>query len=583
MNAMPGKLRVGVPTMAVATPVVGRSGVVEGVLVLGIDPNEDFTRILQQARFGETGESYAFDAEGFMLTQSRFDDQLRELGLLTEDPGRTSILNIQVRDPGCNLCEPETPVPAALHERPLTVAAQGAVSGTPGSDVEGYADYRGVPVVGAWTWVPEMNMGVVTEVDRDEAYAPLAGMQMAFGLLVGLVGLTGVGTLGFMWAAARSDLRLRKAEGQVESLGQYQIERQLGQGGMGTVFLARHALLRRPTALKVLEDEKSGDAALRFEREVQATCQLNNPHTISIYDFGHTPEGKFFYAMEFLDGLTLSQLIEAQGPLPPARAVHLLEQVCESLAEAHGQNMIHRDVKPDNILVCARGGLYDFVKVLDFGLVKQVEGSDGDAKLTAKGMVVGTPLYMPPEQVLGIEADARADVYAVGCVAYHLLTGSPPFVGSNVFKVMTAHCKEALEDPSSRLGAELPSDLEQLVRDCLAKERDQRPADAQVVLDRLHALEIGPRWTRRDSAAWWAQHASIVQATTSQAANDPTGMSWLAAPPPAGETALLAETAIEPPPPGAALKATDPTRIEPAPVDPSATLDPSLEPPKEDA
>jgi hypothetical protein len=528
-----GNPRVGVPNMAVATPLHGPQGDVVGALMLEIDPTEDFTRILRLASFGESGETYAFDPEGRMLSQSRFDEDLRQLGLLTDDLGLTSVLQLEVRDPGVDMTCGLVPA-LSRSERPLTRSVAAAAAGEDGVDVVGYRDYRGVTVVGAWRWLAAEGLGVTTEVDYVEAFAPLVGLRWAFGVLVGLTGLTGFGTLGFMFVAARSEAARRQAEKAVESMGQYQLEEKLGQGGMGTVFLGRHSLLRRPTAVKILEpsDGEGGEGAIaRFEREVQATCQLANPHTISIYDYGHTPDNKFFYAMEYLDGLTLGKLIEVTGPLSPERAVALLLQVCESLAEAHGEGFVHRDIKPDNILVCARGGLFDFVKVLDFGLVKQVEGTGDSANLTAQGLVMGTPLYMPPEQVLGVPADARADVYSVGCVGYHLLTGSPPVVGKSVFQILTAHCKDPVEAPSQRLGGEVPSDLETLLLACLEKDRADRPADAKALLEQLRALPYAHTWTQRDAAGWWDSHGEEAKACAGEAAADPTGLSWLAAEP----------------------------------------------------
>ncbi len=525
-----GKLRAGVPYMAVCTPLLSREGEVLGALLLGIRPDKDFTRILQLAQFGESGETYAFDSEGRLLSQSRFDENLRGIGLLVEDPGLTSILNVSVRDPGVDLTQGERSS-QSRSQQPLTLSAKAALEGKTGANVKGYRDYRGVEVIGAWHWLDGMGIGITTEVDASEAYAPLVKLRLAFGALVALVALTGLGTLAFMLKAARSDVARSKAEQEVESMGKYTLDKKLGQGGMGTVYLGRHGLLRRQTAVKILDPSETGgaDAIARFEREVQATSQLCNPHTIAIYDYGSTEDGKFFYAMEYLDGLCLGDLVEVVGgPLPVARATALALQICESLAEAHAQGMVHRDVKPDNVMVSARGGLFDFVKVLDFGLVKQLDGGGAEsANLTNAGTIVGTPLYMAPEQITGEAITPSADVYAVGGLVYHLLTGSPPFMAKSVVSILTMHVNQAPESLSKRRGEDVPPALEELVLACLAKAPADRPKDAGELLRRLRETGLDSEWTQADAQDWWTSHADVVKSPPQDAAKDPTGLSWL--------------------------------------------------------
>ncbi len=537
-----GRLRVGRPTMMVATPVLGDGGDVVAVLALVFDPLKDFTRILALARFGESGETYAFDADGRMLNKSRFEDELRAIGLLGEEADSDSTLKVEVRDPGVDLTQGETTdTPRA--EQPLTRSASAAVKGETGFDVDGYRDYRGAEVVGAWTWLEELGVGVVTEVDAAEAFAPLVKLRLAFGLLLGLLALSGAGILGLMFMAARTEVRLDKAEKTVEGMGRYRLERKIGQGGMGTVFLGHHELIQRPTAIKVFDpgDAQSKEAIARFEREVHATCQLSNPHTIAIYDFGRTPDGKFFYAMEYLAGLTLERLVEKAGPLPESRAVALLIQVCESLAEAHQHGMVHRDVKPENVLVCTRGGLYDYVKVLDFGLVKQVTGDATVAELTGAGVILGTPLYMSPEQIQGQgEIDARTDVYAIGGLAYYLLTGTPPFEGRSLLDVLQQHLKDEAESPSARASRELSVELEELVLSCLAKSPGDRPENAGAVLRRLRESELGTSWSQLKASAWWTgEGARLLDEELVDAAEAPQ------------PTALLAELVDDAPSPEA--------------------------------
>src|SRR5262249_14250974 len=235
-----------------------------------------------------------------------------------------------------------------------------------------------------------------------------------WGLFALLVAIAGV-MFFFMLVTARQGHQLQQAVAAATQLGQYTLEEKLGEGGMGAVYRARHSLLRRPTAIKMISSANLGESALaRFEREVQTTSQLNHPNTIAIYDYGRTPEGVFFYAMEYLEGTNLDDLVERFGPLPEGRVIHLLRQVCGSLAEAHGKGLIHRDIKPANILLTCRGGVADFVKVLDFGLVKAVGGSGDQARLTKSDAMVGTPLYLSPEAIeRPASVDLRTDIYAI--------------------------------------------------------------------------------------------------------------------------------------------------------------------------
>jgi eukaryotic-like serine/threonine-protein kinase len=268
------------------------------------------------------------------------------------------------------------------------------------------------------------------------------------------------------------------------------------------VYKAKHALLRRPTAIKLLHSADATHAAVaRFEREVQLTSQLEHPNTIAIYDYGRTPEGTFYYAMEYLDGITLEDLVIAQGPLPEGRVIFVLRQVCGALAEAHGIGLIHRDVKPANIVLNHRGGLADFVKVLDFGLVKAVVGS---AQLTAQDMVIGTPLYMAPEAIEHPEKiDHRTDIYAVGAVGYFLLTGAPVFSGKDTLEICRRHIKDQPQPPSERINRPVSPDLEALILRCLAKKPDDRPATAMLLVEELGRCAAAGTWARADAETWW--------------------------------------------------------------------------------
>jgi serine/threonine-protein kinase len=292
-------------------------------------------------------------------------------------------------------------------------------------------------------------------------------------------------------------------------LGQYTLEEKIGEGGMGVVFRARHALLRRPTVVKLLPLDRAGHANLaRFEREVQLTSQLSSPNTVAVYDFGRTPDGTFYYAMEYLDGVDLDKLVAEDGAQPASRVIHMMLQVCRALAEAHDAGLVHRDIKPGNVMMCRHGGGLDVVKVLDFGLVKDVTDS-GDVKLTHVDSFIGTPLYLSPEGISEPDrVGARSDLYSVGCLGYFLLTGHPVFAGRTVAELCGKHLYEPPVPPSRRGVANVPADLESVLLACLEKLPEMRPEDARSLAARLRACADAGRWTEEQARAWWQARAS---------------------------------------------------------------------------
>lgn len=294
-------------------------------------------------------------------------------------------------------------------------------------------------------------------------------------------------------------------------LGSYQLIEKIGAGGMGEVWKAQHQLLARPAAIKLIRAEKLGtdDAAVqRFEREAQATSGLTSAHSIDLYDFGVTGDGTFYYVMELLQGVDLRTFVDRHGPMPAERAVYLLRQVCHSLADAHETGVVHRDIKPANLFLCRQGGECDFLKVLDFGLVKQVDRRANHAQLTQEGLTSGTPGFMAPEMISDPDrVDARADIYAVGCVAYWLLTGREVFEGPSAMSVLLQHAKDEPPAPSSRTEIEIPPDLENLVLRCLRKDPDARPLGARDLSRELAACAAAlPAWTEERAQQWWRLH-----------------------------------------------------------------------------
>ncbi|AMV17983.1 Serine/threonine-protein kinase PknB [Planctomyces sp. SH-PL14] len=296
-------------------------------------------------------------------------------------------------------------------------------------------------------------------------------------------------------------------------IGHYFLEGEIGRGGMGVVYRARHDMLKRPAALKLLlSPDLTPNMIQRFEEEVQRTSQLTNPNTIGIYDYGVTPAGLFYYAMEFIDGITLMRLVQQYGPQREGRVIHLLLQACHSIADAHANGLIHRDIKPENIMVASRGGVNDMVKVLDFGLAKPAKAlSQADS---AYGMS-GTPLYMAPDAMTPpFIVDARTDIYSLGAVAYFLLTGEPVFTGDDVREILTQHATVAPMPPSLRSGRTVADDLEQIILKCLAKRPAERFQSASELIDALHACRSAKEWTLRDAAAWWGEHKDVVASSS---------------------------------------------------------------------
>lgn len=305
---------------------------------------------------------------------------------------------------------------------------------------------------------------------------------------------------------------LRVQVREARTLGQYTLLEKLGEGGMGEVYRARHAMLRRPTAVKLLRPEKVGEAGLkRFEREVQLSSQLTHPNTITIFDYGRTDEGIFYYAMELLEGATLDEIVETSGPMPEARVVHVVSQVAAALTEAHEAGLIHRDIKPSNIILADQGGEPDVAKVLDFGLVKE-QATRADPAVSREDVLTGTPLYMAPEAIRAPGAvDARTDLYALGAVTYYLLTGAHVFSGGSLVEICSHHLHTEPEAPSARLGRPVSAGLEALVLACLAKEPHARPESARALRRLLDELDLEGSWGNAEAEAWWADNLASME------------------------------------------------------------------------
>jgi eukaryotic-like serine/threonine-protein kinase len=322
--------------------------------------------------------------------------------------------------------------------------------------------------------------------------------------------------LGFAYMGARVVYGLRREVAAARELGSYRLEERLGQGGMGEVWRARHRMLARPAAIKLIRGggngngggARSADLAKRFEREAQVIARLRSPHTVDLFDFGMADDGSFYYVMELLEGLDADSLIRRFGPLPAERAIYLLSQICHSLSEAESCGLVHRDIKPANIFLCRYGEDCDFVKVLDFGLVKAFDDpGEGGPALTRENVVHGTPAFIAPEQALGREdVDGRVDIYATGCLAYWLLSGQLVFSATSSMGYLMHHVHTPPRAPSERAELPIPAAFDALVLACLAKDPAARPQSAKELADRLAEIETPGLWQAEQARAWWDRH-----------------------------------------------------------------------------
>jgi hypothetical protein len=324
--------------------------------------------------------------------------------------------------------------------------------------------------------------------------------------------------VGMAYVGARVVYNLGTEVKRARELGSYRLEEKLGEGGMGEVWRARHRMLARPAAIKLIRPGLAGngrggvseEALRRFEREAQVIARLRSPHTVELFDFGRADDGAFYYVMELLDGLDADSLLRRFGTVPPERAIYLLRQICHSLSEAESCGLVHRDIKPANIFICRYGEEFDFVKVLDFGIVRAVQDpSDTSPGMTGENAVQGTPAFIAPEQAMGTALDGRADIYATGCIAYWLLTGQLVFTAENAMGYLLQHAQAVPVPPSSRTKMPIPAALDALVLSCLAKDPADRPQSARELSRRLGEVEGADAWTQERAREWWATNQPL--------------------------------------------------------------------------
>ena len=510
------------PLLSVVAPVREASGegedeAVRGalVLVMGLDRLEE---ILEPEPVGESYETYLINRAGRFSSRSRFEKQLmnnRRLQL-----GQSSVYNLFCVDP---VAHPEYAKSAKTNppRSALTNAARSLLeSRREGEEVQSLdRDYRGLESVSAWRPLHGSDLGLITEINASEIYRPQRILQwISWGVVALSLGLSG-SLYATAWAMRRWRQQLDQSLGEVRRLGHYQIDRVIGQGGMGVVYRGEHRLLKRDVAIKLLPHEKATSRRVaRFEREAQITARLMHPNTVTVYDYGRTAEGELYCVMELLEGIDLAKLVQRFGPQREARVIHILRQACGSLAEAHAYGLVHRDIKPSNIMLTHRGGLFDFVKVLDFGLVKAIDDSNGEpsslSRVTRVGELAGTPHFLAPEAVTAPQSiDARADLYGLGSVGYWLLTGHTLFSGGDPVELAMQHVNAPVPGLATRGAAGVSSDLEQVLMRCLDKNPAKRPQSAMALDQELAACHSAGQWTNQDARQWWDEYLNPADAT----------------------------------------------------------------------
>jgi tRNA A-37 threonylcarbamoyl transferase component Bud32 len=496
------------PLAWILAPVRASTGAVVAVLAVGVVTDREFGRIFAAAQGGEAMEVFAFAEDGALLTPAYKAARLAAADPASTPPGDVPF-SVFARDPGGNLAEGHRPKFEASARPLIEPAALAIAARVPAHASERvgilttpYRSYTGEDAIGVWRWLPEFDLGVIAEMSAAEAFAPMRYLLVSFSVIGGLLVLT-------LAAAMLSSLllfRLKRQFTRLQRLGAYTLEKQISEGGMATIYLARHALLKRPTAVKVLKRHVATDEFIhRFEREVQLASQLMHPNTVEIYDFGRTLEGQPYYVMEYLDGVTLAELVADSGPVPPGRAVHILRQVAAALREAHSRGLVHRDVKPENVMLCRRGE-DDVVKLLDFGLVKNLEHQH-TRDITKQIRILGTPRYMAPERLVNpSDVDARSDIYALGAVGFFLLTGKSLFDGDDNLAISNQVLHAAAPSVRDQGVPDIPAAFEALIAACLEKDRARRPQTADAVIAALDRIASRSSWTQDDAARWWGAY-----------------------------------------------------------------------------
>ncbi len=488
------------PVMAIIVPVSDDQGrVIAAMLVRGFGLFNEFNRIFADVAASGGVDAYAVNRDGIMLSESRTAQALSAQGLL-ELPAEQIAAGLRVADPGMQLTR-ENVGQVQRSVCPLTVSVAGATTGNQDVRIDQYNNYAGSDVVGAWRWIRDWDLGVVIERDAEVAFAPAGIVRFSFLLLGSVLSITAFA------AAAKIASRSARDHAAVHPLSRYELLSELGSGGMGVVYRARHRQLGRDTALKVLRgDRHNKEDRLRFDREARLAASLSSPHSVMIYDYGRSEEGEAFCVMEFLRGLTLSEIVARGGHQAFGRVLFILSQVCDALSEAHGLNLLHRDIKPQNVMLSLDASVGDWAVVFDYGLAKPLQ-PDAGVYQTSETVWAGTPMYMAPERFRAPAVmDPRSDIYSVGCVAYYLLSGRPPFIECDPESLFALIITQQPISIAIHRDSEVPDEINDMVMRCMAKNSDDRFETIHELSGVIDQLRTRYPWTVEDARAWWRTH-----------------------------------------------------------------------------
>ncbi len=487
------------PVMANMVPIRNDDGdVVAALLVRGINTFEQFDQLFREASQADGLDAYAVDRRGVMVTGSPKAISLATRVSLELKPEDVAA-KLRVSDPGME-ARPENIGTIRRTALPLTLSAAGATTGQSGERIEPYNNYAGIPVTGAWRWNADWQLGIIVEREYEIAFAPARIVRVGFLLLAVLLTITALA------AATQIAKQSARAHAAIHPLGRYEVLGELGSGGMGVVIRARHRQLGRDVALKVLrEDRQHREDRLRFDREAKLAASLSSPHSVTIYDYGRS-DGEAFCVMEFLRGITLYDVVARDGPQPFGRVLFILRQICESLNEAHKLGLLHRDIKPQNVMLSLDPSVGDWTVVFDFGLAKSVQPEAG-AYQTSETVWAGTPMYMAPERYREPAGmDPRSDIYSIGCIAYFLMSGRPPYIECDPESLFALVLSEEPISMAVHRDAPVPEELVNLVRKCMAKSADDRFASVADLAAVVDELRNNFPWTADQAQQWWKSH-----------------------------------------------------------------------------
>ncbi|MEM9587204.1 MAG: serine/threonine protein kinase [Planctomycetota bacterium] len=488
------------PVMAMIVPVRNDDGnVIAAMLVRGFGMYASFSQVFSKAAQSQSIDIYAISRRGVMLTESPLGSRLAAEKRL-ELPGDELAARLRVTDPGTTISvDGQDDIDRDV--LPLTRAAARVAAGQSATLLESYRNYAGLPVVGAWRWLPQWQMGIVVEHQASQIYR--AGRIVRFGF----AGLAGLLTFGALVSASVFTRQSNRVQLATHPLSRYEVIDQLGSGGMGIVYHVRHRKLGRDAALKVLRSDRSHhEDKKRFEREARLSASLNSPHSVAVYDYGVSPDGESYCVMQFLRGLTLAEVVARGGHQPFGRVLCILRQICDSIHEAHGKGLVHRDLKPQNVMLSHDVTLGDHTIVFDFGLAKPLE-ADSDIFQTAETVWAGTPMYMAPERYRAPTVnDPRSDLYSIGGIAYFLLSGHPPFAECDPESMFALILSDPPISIATHRDEPVPDELNRLVFRLMAKNIAERYGSAQELAADLDGLIALYPWTPEAARRWWTIH-----------------------------------------------------------------------------